>query len=596
MGRRRDEADVALGVAVGPVVGADREQAGELALGARVGLQRDGVVPGDLGQPALQVLDEAYVALHLVGGGVGVDAGELGPADRLHLGRGVELHRAGAQRDHRPVERDVLVLKLAQVAEHRGLGTVGVEHRVGEEVRGAQQPGGQRVGGGGVQVVQHDAGEAERLPDRPQVGGGGLLVAGDAHVVGVGQAEVDPPVPGRRDDLGGPAGDAGEHGVEEVVVHDLDVRAAQTGREHRGVPVGALGDAPEPLGAVVDGVHAGDHGEQHLRRADVAGGLLAADVLLAGLQGEPVRRAAVGVLRDPDQAPGHLPLEPLAHRHVGGVRAAEPEGDAEALGGADGDVGAHGAGGLHQGQRDEVGGGDHQGAAGVGLVGDGAEVLDLTAGARVLDEHAEQLAVGQAPAEVGLDQLDAERLRTGGQHGLGLRERVGVHDEHRGLRAAGAAGQRHGLRRGRGLVEQRGAGDVQPGQVADHGLEVQEGLEASLRDLGLVGRVGGVPAGVLQQVAPDDRRGDRVVVAEPDHRGQHLVAGGERPQLGDGLGLARRLGQVERTLRADRPGDGQGDEVGDGLVAHGLQHARLVGVRRSDVPGGEGRCGQVAKR
>ena len=39
----------------------------------------------------------------------------------------------------------------------------------------------------------------------------------------------------------------------------------------------------------------GHHGEQHLRGADVAGRLLAADVLLAGLQREPVGRRAVGV-------------------------------------------------------------------------------------------------------------------------------------------------------------------------------------------------------------------------------------------------------------------------------------------------------------
>ena len=106
-----------------------------------------------------------------------------------------------------------------------------------------------------------------------------------------------------------------------------------------------------------------------------------------------------------------------------------------------------------------------------------------------------------------------------------LRQDVGVDDEDRvGRRLAGAAHQGHRLG-GRGaLVEQRGAGDRQAGQVADHGLEVEQRLEPALGDLRLVRRVGGVPGGVLQHVAPDHRRGDRAVVAEADHRGQHLVA------------------------------------------------------------------------
>jgi hypothetical protein len=41
VGAGRDEADVALVVAVGPVVAADGQQAGELALAAGVGLQAD---------------------------------------------------------------------------------------------------------------------------------------------------------------------------------------------------------------------------------------------------------------------------------------------------------------------------------------------------------------------------------------------------------------------------------------------------------------------------------------------------------------------------------------------------------------------------
>ena len=64
-----------------------------------------------------------------------MDVRELGPGDRDHLARRVELHGARAQRDHRAVERQVLVGEAAQVAQHLGLGVVAVEHRVREERR-----------------------------------------------------------------------------------------------------------------------------------------------------------------------------------------------------------------------------------------------------------------------------------------------------------------------------------------------------------------------------------------------------------------------------------------------------------------------------
>ena len=74
----RDQADVAVVVAVGAVVVADREQAGELALRAGVGLQRHRVVAGDLGQPALQVVEQLQVAGELVGRRERVHVGEAG--------------------------------------------------------------------------------------------------------------------------------------------------------------------------------------------------------------------------------------------------------------------------------------------------------------------------------------------------------------------------------------------------------------------------------------------------------------------------------------------------------------------------------------
>ena len=100
----------------------------------------------------------------------------------------------------------------------------------------------------------------------------------------------------------------------------------------------------EPLGPVVDGVHRRDDGEEHLRRADVARRLLAADVLLARLERHPQRGVAVGVDGDADDAAGDLPLEVVGGGEERGVGAAVAERHAEALRVADGHVRAELAG------------------------------------------------------------------------------------------------------------------------------------------------------------------------------------------------------------------------------------------------------------
>ena len=106
--------------------------------------------------------------------------------------------------------------------------------------------------------------------------------------------------------------------------------------------------------------------------------------------------------------------------------------------------------------------------------------------------------------------------------------------------------QGHGLGGGGGFVEQRGVGDVQAGQVDDHGLEVQQRFEPALGDFGLVGRVGGVPAGVLQHVALNDGGRDAVVVAHADVGAEDLVLGGDFLQRRQHFVLAAGSGKRER--------------------------------------------------
>ena len=65
-----------------------------------------------------------------------------------------------------------------------------------------------------------------------------------------------------------------------------------------GLQVDLRGDRLEGFGTVVDGIHSSDDREQNLSGADVAGRLLATDVLLSGLKCEAVSRCTLGVNRD----------------------------------------------------------------------------------------------------------------------------------------------------------------------------------------------------------------------------------------------------------------------------------------------------------
>ena len=284
-------------VAAGAVVAADREQAGELALRAGVGLQRHRVVAGDLGQPAPRARRSARGSPAACSAGANgcrsANSGQvIGSISAVALS--FIVHEP--ERDHRAVEREVAVGEPAQVAQHRGLGAVRVEHRVGRGTSSvAQQRRRAARPSAAASSVVDVAVDAERRPARAATCAR-VVVSSQAiaDVVGVDQAQVDA---ARRAAAATTSaarpGHADGDGVEERVVHaPRRRRRAAPAASARGV-AGATrcGDRAQPVGAVVDGVHAGDHREQHLRGADVAGRLLAADVLLAGLQREAVGRA-----------------------------------------------------------------------------------------------------------------------------------------------------------------------------------------------------------------------------------------------------------------------------------------------------------------
>src|SRR5262245_26435584 len=54
-------------------------------------------------------------------------------------------------------------------------------------------------------------------------------------------------------------------------------------------------------------------------------------------------------------------------------------------------------------------------------------------------------------------------------------------------------------------VIHRGVGDLHAGELADHGLKFEDGLQGPLRDLRLIWRIGGENIAALSQLIDDDR-------------------------------------------------------------------------------------------
>ena len=134
-----DQAHVALRLAPRAVPGADRQQARVLALAAGIGLERDGGEARRRAEPIREPPRELRIALRLVRRREGMRVREAGKGHRHHLGGGVQLHGAGAERDHAAVQRHVAVFQPLEVAQHRVLAAVGVEHLGREEGRAPRQ-------------------------------------------------------------------------------------------------------------------------------------------------------------------------------------------------------------------------------------------------------------------------------------------------------------------------------------------------------------------------------------------------------------------------------------------------------------------------
>ena len=94
MRRRRNEADTAMTLALRLLITPNGHDARVLALRARVRLKAHFRKACNFNQPVAQFSKHGLVTLRLLLGNKGMKACKLGPADRGHLGRRIELHGA----------------------------------------------------------------------------------------------------------------------------------------------------------------------------------------------------------------------------------------------------------------------------------------------------------------------------------------------------------------------------------------------------------------------------------------------------------------------------------------------------------------------
>jgi GNAT superfamily N-acetyltransferase len=146
----------------------------------------------------------------------------------------------------------------------------------------------------------------------------------------------------------------------------------------------------------------------------------------------------------------------------------------------------------------------------------------MTVRAGELEDRAEY-GGGIHIVRIAHDHLDPERLGARFDHVDVLRMTVFVDEEAHGLGLGDALCHGHRFGAGGGLIQQRGVRDFQTGEIGHHGLEVQQRLQPPLGYFGLIGRVGRIPRGVLEDIALDRGGRDGPVIPLPDERGEHLV-------------------------------------------------------------------------
>ena len=110
--------------------------------------------------------------------------------------------------------------------------------------------------------------------------------------------------------------------VEEILVGEAVTELLEALGQAAGEVMHTTGNSPQSFRSMIDRIHRGHDREKHLRRADVARRFVAADVLLARLQREPVSGASGGIMGNADQSSRQMAFVLIARREISRMRSA----------------------------------------------------------------------------------------------------------------------------------------------------------------------------------------------------------------------------------------------------------------------------------
>ena len=213
-----------------------------------------------------------------------------------------------------------------------------------------------------------------------------------------------------------------------------------------------------------------------------------------------------------------------------------------------------------------------------------AIITNAAGRARILQNRTEDGGRIKIGGRIADDDGPAKRLGARLDHRHSLRMAVVVDEKSARPGRREAPRHCHRFSRCGRFIEERCIGDCEPGEVGDHGLEVQQRLEAPLTDLRLIRRIGRVPGGIFQHVALNDGRQVRAVIALADQGDHRLVARNDPAHFGQELGFGQRRSKAERPSLANVGRHRLVDERIQARRVHDLQHPPHVVRLRPDVP------------
>ena len=339
------------------------------------------------------------------------------------------------------------------------------------------------------------------------------------------------------------------------------------------------------------GIEATHVGHQSRGGADVGGGFVAFDVLLAHAESHTESGVALGIDRPTDDATWESALKHLGKGKETCGRATVSHRDTETLCTAKGTVGTHLARGLQDGQRHEVGSHTNKNTQLVALGDKGRPILCLAKLVGVLHKSSKVGAIQLHLVSLARNDLDATGGSVGLHHGKRLRQDALV-DEHlahvvlHSLARTRVEEHNHRLASRGGLVEQRCIAQRQASHASHHSLIVHQGFQSSLTNLGLVGRVAGVPTWIFEHIAHDDGRGDGAVVSHADIGAEEFVLPSQSTAMVKELVLVDAIGQRQRFAWADVRRYSLINQLLHRAYADGLQHFLHIGLVRDTIVAG----------